>query len=80
MTLEAQVSGVPAYSLQVTDSSLFVFSNLNLDTRSIGSVSNANVLLPALSLTRPRMIRRRKPSRPPVRSSVWYGRYESAAP
>jgi hypothetical protein len=45
MSLEAQVSGVPAYALQVTDSSLFVFSNLNVDTRAIGSVSNSNVFV-----------------------------------
>lgn len=45
MTLDAQVSGVPAYSLQITDSSVFVFSNINVDTRAIGSVSNANVFV-----------------------------------
>lgn len=45
MTLDAQVSGVPAYSLQVTDSSVFVFSHINVDTRAIGSVSDANVFL-----------------------------------
>ena len=45
MTLDAEVSGVPGYKLQVTDSSVFVFSNINVDTRSIGSVSDANVFL-----------------------------------
>jgi hypothetical protein len=45
MTLDAQVSGLPSYSLQVTDSSVFVFSNINADTRAIGSISNANVFV-----------------------------------
>ena len=45
MTLDAEVSGVPGYKLQVTDSSVFVFSNINVDTRSIGSVSDSNVFL-----------------------------------
>lgn len=43
MALAAQVSGVPAYSLQVTDSSVFVFSNVNIDTRESGSASTSNV-------------------------------------
>ncbi len=43
MTLDAQVSGVPDYALQITDSSLFVYTNINIDTGSIGSVSSANV-------------------------------------
>jgi hypothetical protein len=45
MTLNAQISGVPAYRLQVTDSSLFVFSNINVDSRAVGSVSDSNVFL-----------------------------------
>ncbi len=45
MTLDAQVSGVPAYDLQVTDSSVFVYTNINVDTREVGSVSTANVFL-----------------------------------
>jgi hypothetical protein len=45
MTLGAQVSGLPAYNLQITDSSLFVYSNINVDTQAIGSVSSNNVFL-----------------------------------
>lgn len=45
MSLDAQVSGAPAYRLQITDSSVFVYSNINVDTRQIGSVSTANVYL-----------------------------------
>lgn len=45
MTLDAQVSGIPAYRLQVTDSSVFVYSNINVDTREIGSASTSNVFL-----------------------------------
>jgi hypothetical protein len=45
MTLDAQVSGVPAYRLQITDSSLFVYTNINVDTRDTGSVSGASVFL-----------------------------------
>ena len=45
MTLDAQVSGVPGYQLQVTDSSLFIYSNLNVDTFATGSLSAAGVFL-----------------------------------
>jgi hypothetical protein len=45
MTLDAEVSGVPGYKLQVTDSSVFVYSNIDVDTRAIGSVSASNVFL-----------------------------------
>ena len=45
MTLNGQASGVPGYQLQITDSSLFVYSNINVDTRTVGSVSTANVYL-----------------------------------
>ena len=45
MTLDAEVSGVPGYKLQMTDSSVFVYTNINVDTRAIGSVSTANVFL-----------------------------------
>ena len=45
MTLSAQTSGVPAYQLQITDSSLFVYTNINVDTGAIGSVSPKNVFL-----------------------------------
>jgi hypothetical protein len=45
MTLGAQATGVPDYQLQITDSSLFVFSNINADTSAVGSVSPSNVFL-----------------------------------
>jgi hypothetical protein len=45
MTLDAATSGVPSYQLQITDSSLFVYSNIDVDTYSIGSVSAKNVFL-----------------------------------
>ena len=45
MTLGAQVSGLPAYDLAITDSSLFVFSNINIDTAAIGSLSANNVYI-----------------------------------
>ena len=45
MTLDAEASGVPGYQLQITDSSLFVYSNIDVDTSAIGSVSSQNVYL-----------------------------------
>ena len=45
MTLDAQVSGVPGYQLQITDSSLFVYSNINVDSGATGSISTAGVFL-----------------------------------
>jgi hypothetical protein len=45
MTLGAQVGGLPGYDLAITDSSLFVYSNIDIDTGSVGSVSSANVYL-----------------------------------
>jgi hypothetical protein len=45
MTLSAQVSGVPSYQLQITDSSLFIYTNINVDDGAIGSLSSANVFL-----------------------------------
>ena len=45
MTLGAQVSGLPGYDLSITDSSLFVYSNIDIDTGNIGSVSASNVYL-----------------------------------
>ncbi|MBS1854108.1 MAG: hypothetical protein JST11_01990 [Acidobacteria bacterium] len=47
MTLDAQASGLPGYQLQITDSSLFIFSNVNVDTGATGSLSPANVFLAA---------------------------------
>ena len=43
VSLGAVSSGLPAYSLQITDSSLFVFTNINVDTAAAGSVSSSNV-------------------------------------
>lgn len=45
ITLSAEASGVPGYQLQITDSSLFVYSNINVDTSAVGSVSSSNVYL-----------------------------------
>jgi hypothetical protein len=45
MTLGAQVSGLPGYDLAITDSSLFVYSNIDIDNGNVGSVSSANVYL-----------------------------------
>lgn len=45
IAISATASGVPGYQLQMTDSSLFVYSNINIDTESIGSVSAQNVFL-----------------------------------
>lgn len=45
MTLGAQAAGLPEYQLQITDSSLFVYSNFNVDTGTVGSVSSSNIFL-----------------------------------
>ncbi len=45
ITVDARTSGLPLYKLQITDSSLFVFTDLNVDTRQNGSASSANVFL-----------------------------------
>ena len=45
MTLGSQVSGLPAYDLTITDSSLFVYSNIDIDNATVGSVSPNNVYL-----------------------------------
>jgi hypothetical protein len=45
ITLNAESSGVPSYDLKITDSSLFIYSNINVDTLAIGSVSSKNVYL-----------------------------------
>ena len=46
MTLDARrQAALPSYQLQITDSSLFVYSNINVDTGAIGSLSSANVFL-----------------------------------
>lgn len=45
LVLEAVASGLPSYKLQISDSSLFVYSNINVDRESIGSLSVNNVFL-----------------------------------
>jgi len=45
MVLESVASGLPSYQLQITDSSLFIYSNINVDSESIGSISSSNVYL-----------------------------------
>jgi hypothetical protein len=45
MVLEAQSSGSSTYQLQITDSSLFVYSNINIDTGLVGSLSAMNLFL-----------------------------------
>jgi hypothetical protein len=45
ISARAIVGGVPSYDLHVTDSSLFIFSNVNVDTGIAGSASTADVFL-----------------------------------
>ena len=45
MSTGYQASGVPDYQLQITDSSLFVYSNINVDSGVLGSPSSNNVFL-----------------------------------
>jgi hypothetical protein len=50
MSLVAATTGVPAYSLQITDSSLFIFTNINVDSWEIGSVSKSNVYVAGVAI------------------------------
>ena len=50
MVLGAVSSGLPAYALQITDSSLFVFTNINVDTGVAGSASSANVFVAGIAI------------------------------
>ncbi|HZQ43465.1 MAG TPA: hypothetical protein VFA99_09440 [Acidobacteriaceae bacterium] len=50
MVLGAVSSGLPAYALQMTDSSLFVFTNINVDTRQAGSASSNNVFVAGIAI------------------------------
>ena len=50
MTLGAVSSGLPAYALNITDSSLFVFTNINVDTGVAGSASSANVYAAGIAI------------------------------
>ena len=45
ISLSADVSGASSFQLAVADSSLFIFSNIDVDTRTAGSTSAANVFL-----------------------------------
>ena len=44
MTLDTKASGVPGYQLQITDSSLFVYSNIDVDTSAIAPVGSTERL------------------------------------
>ena len=50
MVLGAVSSGLPAYALQITDSSLFVFTNINVDTWEAGSASSADVFVAGIAI------------------------------
>ena len=50
MVLGAVSSGLPAYALQITDSSLFIFTNINVDTRAAGSISSAYVFVAGVAI------------------------------
>jgi hypothetical protein len=50
MTLAAASSGLTAYQLRITDSSLFVFTNINVDTNEVGSASSANVYVAGIAI------------------------------
>jgi hypothetical protein len=45
LILETVSSGLPTHQLQITDSSLLVFSDINVDTHMVGSLSINNVFL-----------------------------------
>ena len=50
MVLGAVSSGLPAYALQMTDSSLFIFTNINVDTGEAGSASSDNVYVAGVAI------------------------------
>jgi len=50
MVLGAVSSGLPTYALQITDSSLFVFTNINVDTGEAGSLSSAYVFVAGMAI------------------------------
>ncbi len=50
MTLAAASSGLPSYQLRITDSSLFVLTNINVDTSEVGSASSANVYVAGIAI------------------------------
>ncbi|WP_434667423.1 hypothetical protein P5W99_38965 [Paraburkholderia sp. A3BS-1L] len=50
MTLTAVSAGLPAYTLQITDSSLFVFTNIDVDSGKAGSASPSNVFIAGIAI------------------------------
>jgi hypothetical protein len=50
MTLGAVSAGLPDYALQITDSSLFVFTNINVDSGESGSASSSNVFVAGIAI------------------------------
>ena len=50
MTVGAVSAGLPAYALQITDSSLFVFTNIDVDSGESGSVSTSNVFAAGIAI------------------------------
>ncbi|GLQ91517.1 beta strand repeat-containing protein [Dyella acidisoli] len=50
MVLGAVSSGLPAYALQITDSSLFVFTNIDVDNGEAGSTSSSNVYIAGIAI------------------------------
>ena len=50
MTMGAIASGKTSYNLPITDASLFVYTNINIDTGAIGSVSFKSIFLAQAAL------------------------------
>ena len=50
MSLGASTAGLPAYDLQITDSSLFIFGNINVDSGQAGSASSSNVFIAGIAI------------------------------
>ena len=50
MTLGAVSAGLPAYALQITDSSLFVFTNIDVDTGAAGTASSSDVFVAGIAI------------------------------
>jgi hypothetical protein len=50
MTLGTVSSGLPSYALKITDSSLFIFTNINVDTSEAGSASSSNVFAAGIAI------------------------------
>lgn len=50
MTLGAVSAGLPAYALQIADSSLFVFTNIDVDTGAAGTASSSDVFVAGIAI------------------------------